>query len=145
MVAKGDSKWTAGKKALLSFHQEEKVKSIAGKLQEYIVYLTHHAIVNISHHDQPVKPKVQAVSMVPFNRDAIHFIGRQRLIDAVKDGFVDHERVALVGLGGVGYVISVSSGLLLNFEQQVSNCRRIFIHTARSKAKHLNILGACEL
>ena len=109
LVAKGDSKWTTGKKALLSFHQEEKGRSIADKLHDYIVYLTHHAVVNISHHEEPTKPKIEAVSMVPFTRDAIHFIGRQRLIDAVKDGFAHHERVALVGLGGVGYALNFPS------------------------------------
>jgi len=48
LVAQGDSKWTTGRKALSIFHQEEKVRSVADKVQDYIVYSTHHVVVNIS-------------------------------------------------------------------------------------------------
>ena len=48
LVAQGDSKWTTGRKALSIFHLEKKVRSVADKVQDYIVYRTHYTVVNIS-------------------------------------------------------------------------------------------------
>ncbi len=42
-----DSAWRTGKKAILSFRQEEKVRLVAEKLRSYVVYLTHHAVTNV--------------------------------------------------------------------------------------------------
>ncbi|KAL8770751.1 MAG: hypothetical protein Q9209_003618 [Squamulea sp. 1 TL-2023] len=42
-----DSTWKTGKKVMLSFRQEEKVRLVADKLRSYITYLTHHAVTNI--------------------------------------------------------------------------------------------------
>ncbi|KAI4087719.1 MAG: hypothetical protein LQ344_006605 [Seirophora lacunosa] len=41
-----DSAWRTGKKVLLSFRQEEKVRNVAEKLRSYVIYLTHHAVTN---------------------------------------------------------------------------------------------------
>ncbi|KAL8673773.1 MAG: hypothetical protein Q9168_001834 [Polycauliona sp. 1 TL-2023] len=42
-----DSAWKTGKKVILSFRQEEKVRLVAEKLRGYVVYLTHHAVTNM--------------------------------------------------------------------------------------------------
>ncbi|KAL8724248.1 MAG: hypothetical protein Q9166_008054 [cf. Caloplaca sp. 2 TL-2023] len=41
-----DSAWKTGKKVILSFRQEEKVRLVADKLRSYVIYLTHHAVTN---------------------------------------------------------------------------------------------------
>ncbi|KAL8942148.1 MAG: hypothetical protein Q9216_001833 [Gyalolechia sp. 2 TL-2023] len=43
-----DSAWKTGKKVILSFRQEEKVRLVAEKLRSYVIYLTHHAVTNKS-------------------------------------------------------------------------------------------------
>ncbi|KAL8807781.1 MAG: hypothetical protein Q9200_004529 [Gallowayella weberi] len=42
-----DSAWKTGKKVMLSFRQEEKVRLVAEKLRGYVIYLTHHALTDI--------------------------------------------------------------------------------------------------
>ena len=42
-----DSAWKTGKKIILSFRQEEKVRLVAEKLRSYVIYLTHHAVTNV--------------------------------------------------------------------------------------------------
>ena len=42
-----DSAWKTGKKVILSFRQEEKVRLVAEKLRSYVIYLTHHAVTNV--------------------------------------------------------------------------------------------------
>lgn len=41
-----DSAWKTGKKVILSFRQEDKVRLVAEKLRNYVLYLTHHAVAN---------------------------------------------------------------------------------------------------
>lgn len=49
-----DSAWRTGKKVMLSFRQEEKVRLIAEKLRGYIIYLTHHAVTNTTQDNRTV-------------------------------------------------------------------------------------------
>ncbi|KAL8689776.1 MAG: hypothetical protein Q9218_004631 [Villophora microphyllina] len=42
----GESTWKTSKKVILSFRQEEKVRIIADKLRNYVIYLTHHSVTN---------------------------------------------------------------------------------------------------
>lgn len=49
-----DSAWKMGKKVVLSFRQEEKVRLVAEKLRSYVIYLTHHAITNTSQDNRTV-------------------------------------------------------------------------------------------
>lgn len=42
-----DSAWKTGKKVILSFRQEEKVRLVAEKLRSYVIYLTHHTVTNV--------------------------------------------------------------------------------------------------
>ena len=46
MPSPTDSAWKTGKKVILSFRQEEKVRVVAEKLRNYVIYLTHHAVTN---------------------------------------------------------------------------------------------------
>lgn len=69
--------------------------------------------------------------MVPFTRNP-SFIGRDAYLKdlAVRIELGDrHSRVALVGLGGVGYRVSIAPFsiplVLTNSSQQVSSCYRI--------------------
>ena len=48
LPSSSDSTWKTGKKAILSLHQEEKVRSIAEKLRNNIIYLTHHSVIGKS-------------------------------------------------------------------------------------------------
>ncbi|KAL8943620.1 MAG: hypothetical protein Q9211_000917 [Gyalolechia sp. 1 TL-2023] len=41
-----DSAWKTGKKVILSFRQEEKVRLVAEELRSYVIYLTHHAVTS---------------------------------------------------------------------------------------------------
>lgn len=40
-----DSSWRSGKKAVLSFYQDEKVHILAEKLRNNVIYLTHHSVI----------------------------------------------------------------------------------------------------
>ena len=40
-----DSSWRAGRRVISSFHYEEKIRRIADKLRDNIIYLTHHSVI----------------------------------------------------------------------------------------------------
>ncbi|KAL8835098.1 MAG: hypothetical protein Q9170_003454 [Blastenia crenularia] len=44
MPSPTDSAWRTGKKVILSFRQEQKVRFVTEKLRDYVIYLTHHAV-----------------------------------------------------------------------------------------------------
>ena len=48
--------------------------------------------------------------MVPSPKDA-HFTGREEVIDQIKTKFKSESRVALTGIGGVGYVFYTNSAV----------------------------------
>ena len=50
-----DSSWRLAKKALLSIHQEEKIRFIAQELRDNVIYLTHHSTNVIAQRDLGTK------------------------------------------------------------------------------------------
>ncbi len=87
------------------------------------------------------------MSTVPFARDS-DFIGRQdvmAILDAKLKPLASHERVALVGLGGVG---QATLNILLyknqaDYFQEVTNCYRIFLPAPIQVATNMVLLGQC--
>ena len=57
-----DSSWKVGKKALSSFHYEEKIRKIADTLRDNIIYLTHHSVIT--------KQSTQLGGILPIIHDA---------------------------------------------------------------------------
>jgi len=56
-----DSSWRLAKKALLSVHQEDKVRFIAQELRNNVIYLTHHSVSVRAQRDSDSKtPIIQA-------------------------------------------------------------------------------------
>lgn len=113
----GDSTWKRGQKVLLSIAKYDgKIKEISEKLRNHVIYLTHHLVVDVAHARSveshvvtggtplisTAPPRVKPSMMIPFKRDAKHFVGRTELMDSLEHGFEDLNRLALVGLGGVG-------------------------------------------
>jgi hypothetical protein len=94
------------KKAIVGVHQDERVRYIADKLRDHIIFLTYHAVMSSpGARDEPVV-KCKPFSMVPFARDP-KFVGREELLVVLEEKLqhnakATHNRVALVGLGGVG-------------------------------------------
>lgn len=99
-----DSLWKKGKKAVLSVRQDKKVRTIAEKLRDNVIYLTHHLVVETARRSWVLPhPKVRPLSTVPFTRDSWKFVNRENLMNAIKEKFHrPHHRIALVGLGGIG-------------------------------------------
>ena len=86
----GDSRIRRGVKAFSSVGQEKDVQKIVARIQQYQV-------------SQALPTRSKPLFAVPFSQDP-SFIGRQGLIDDIDKHFKIHRRVALAGLGGVGYV-----------------------------------------
>jgi len=56
-----DSSWRLAKKALLSVHQEDKVRFIAQELRNNVIYLTHHSVsVTAQRNSDSKLPFIQA-------------------------------------------------------------------------------------
>lgn len=56
-----DSSWRLAKKALLSVHQEDKVRFVAHELRNNVIYLTHHSVSVTAQRDSNNKiPFIQA-------------------------------------------------------------------------------------
>ncbi|CAJ2502645.1 Uu.00g100390.m01.CDS01 [Anthostomella pinea] len=109
----GDSTWRTGQKALLSIAKyDDRIKEISDALRHHVVYLTNHLMVDMTQHRaglvdrslQPstAPPRPKPSILIPFKRDAEHFVGRADLMRSLDGGFNDRNRLALVGLGGVG-------------------------------------------
>ena len=96
-----DSSWRRGTKALLSVGQEGKIKKIEETLNENIHLLTFHQVTTST---VEAKQSAPTVFMVHYERDN-RFINRKSILDEVDLKFRNQRRVALAGLGGVGYVV----------------------------------------
>ena len=60
----------------------------------------------------PARTKSTPQSMIPFAQDK-HFVGREKILDNLDNAFSqqEHNRVALQGLGGIGYAANSESSL----------------------------------
>src|SRR3984957_14151021 len=95
----GDSRIRRGVKAFSSVGQEKDVQKIVARIQQYQVSLIHYQTTPAT---QVLPTRNKPLFAVPFAQDP-RFIGRQGLIDDIDEHFKIHRRVALAGLGGVGY------------------------------------------
>jgi len=119
----GDSRLRRGVKAFKSVGQEKDVQTIMARIQQYQISLIHYQ----------TSPATQALSIrrkplftVPFERDK-RFIGRHDQMNDIEKLFKTHGRVALAGLGGVGYVFVLG----VNSNDFVSESRSILTLTLR--------------
>ena len=106
-----DHKWERGIKAILSVHQENKVKSIVDIVRGYIDVLTYHQAtragrLNLGEYLHIVRsrspqPESRKVLLVPFERDC-GYIDRAGIIGALDEQLKTHRRVSLAGIGGIG-------------------------------------------
>ena len=102
----GESGWKRAIKAFSSVRQEKDVQKIADRIQRYLTILIQHytALHSLT---LPTKTK-PLLFTVPFARDP-NFTGRQDVLDRIDEQFQTHQRVALAGLGGVGYGFLLSA------------------------------------
>jgi len=95
----GDSRFTRGKKAFHNVRQEKTVRGIVDRIQQYQISLIHHQTTPAP---QALSMRMKPLFTVPFVRDP-RFTGRQSQLMEIDERFKTHRRVALAGLGGVGY------------------------------------------
>ena len=104
LPATGDSRIRRGVKAFLSVGQEKDVQKIVARIQQYQISLIHYQTTPAM---QALAIRSKPLFAVPFEQDP-RFTGRQGLIDDIDRHFKIHRRVALAGLGGVGYALQPS-------------------------------------
>jgi N-terminal domain on NACHT_NTPase and P-loop NTPases len=105
-----DSSWKRSVKAVASIGKEKKFVEVANTLKEYVQFLTYHQAA-AGWLSPPLEvPRslstesiVEPVFLVPFERDS-KFVGRSELVSEIDRRLKVHRRVALAGIGGVGYV-----------------------------------------
>ena len=99
---KGESSWKKGFKATLSMFEETRVQRIESALRENIQVLT---FFNMTPMETPTQSISKRVVILPFERDS-HFIGRENVLASIGNTFQLQRRVAITGIGGVGFVAS---------------------------------------
>lgn len=118
-VGHGDSAFKKGLKVFTSFKEEKRVQEISVSLRDNIQILTSlniatsrveedvpHKLTRRSSVAPPPYSEVAPQSsqfMLPFTRDE-HFVGREKILSSIEGQFLERSRVAVVGMGGVGYV-----------------------------------------
>jgi hypothetical protein len=105
----GDSRIRRGFKAFSSVGQEKDVRKIVARIQQYQVSLIHYQTTPAT---LVLPTRSKPLFIVPFAQDP-KFTGRQSLIDQIDKHFETNRRVALAGLGGVGYASYESRSSLL--------------------------------
>ena len=99
---KGESSWKKGVKATLSMLEETRVQRIESALRENIQILT---FFNVTPTEKSTQSNSKRVVILPFERD-MQFVGRENVLASIKFLFQSQRRVAITGIGGVGFVIS---------------------------------------
>ena len=111
-----ESTWRRSIKVISSIRKDKKFSEIVQTLKEYVQFLTYHQAAtgpaSPPAYEVPrslyVETTVDPVFLVPFERDR-NFVGRSDLISEIDEKFGKCRRVALSGIGGVGYVTPVPS------------------------------------
>lgn len=111
LPASTDHTWEVRRKAIVSIHQEKKVRAISDTLQRYMQILTYHEATQINRLDlreylhrtrsRSPRPNARTVMDVPFERD-LGYIDRAGIIQDVEESLRLHRRCSLAGIGGVG-------------------------------------------
>jgi hypothetical protein len=94
-----DSPWRRGTKDFHSIGQEGDIRKIFYQIQRYQISLIHYSTAP---HPLSLAARPKSLFTVPFAQNS-RFTGRQDELKWVDEHFQTHHRVALVGLGGVGY------------------------------------------
>jgi N-terminal domain on NACHT_NTPase and P-loop NTPases len=94
-----DSRWRLGMKAFSSVGQERDVREIIDRIQRYQISLIQH---HTAPHSLTLPMRTKPLFTVPFAQD-VRFTGRQDELKRIDEQFQTQRRVALTGLGGVGY------------------------------------------
>jgi hypothetical protein len=115
LPAEGASKWTRVRKAISSVGKDKKAKSIITKIWEDVKALAyHHAsegataaqlqsyAEKVSTRSISTVPVRSACFMVRYQQED-HFIGRDGIMKEIEQRFETKNRVAIAGIGGVGY------------------------------------------
>ncbi len=115
LPADGASKWTRVRKAISSVGKDKKAKSIITKIWEDVVALTYHhasegaTAAQLEAYAEKVSERsISTVSvkracfMVRYLQEG-HFIGRGGIMKEIEHRFKTKNRVAIAGMGGVGY------------------------------------------
>jgi hypothetical protein len=98
-LPKNGGSWLSRKaKAIESLRYDGKIERSMLQLRKYVTTLTYDRVADLSG-----TPLSFAIFIVPFRRDR-HFVDRAILEKVENKGQQPASRVALVGLGGVGYV-----------------------------------------
>jgi N-terminal domain on NACHT_NTPase and P-loop NTPases len=94
-----DSLWRRGTKDFHSIGQEGNIRKIIHQIQQYQISLIHHSTARRS---LSLAARPKPLFTVPFAQN-LRFTGRQDELKWVDERFQTHHRLALAGLGGVGY------------------------------------------
>jgi hypothetical protein len=106
LSAPADSPWRRGTKDFHNTGQEGDIRKIIHQLQQYQISLIHYSTAP---YPLSLATKPKPLFAVPFAQNS-RFTGRQDELKWVDEHFETHHRLALAGLGGVGY------GFLLRFD-----------------------------
>jgi hypothetical protein len=116
LPAKGASKWTRSWKAISSVREDKKVRVLADRIWNDIQALTYHhtsegataaevaCLASTMSNISVSSPARKAHFMVRYEQDG-DFVGRDEVTKEIKDRFETMNRVALAGIGGVGFVL----------------------------------------
>lgn len=121
-----DSSWQKYRKALSSLAQDKRIARLQASIERHIPILTYNQTVVISRSskDFPIRPAAQTSNtnpsqlnqkpcfMVRFEQDP-NFVGREDELREIEERFKEQHRVVLSGIGGVGYVMSLSASRFL--------------------------------
>ncbi len=116
-----DSSWQKYRKALSSLAQDKKIAQLQASIERQIPILTYYQTVVISRSSKglpfrpaartsdtnPPQPNQKPCFMVRFEQDP-NFVGREDELREIEERFKEQHRVVLSGIGGVGYVMSLS-------------------------------------
>jgi N-terminal domain on NACHT_NTPase and P-loop NTPases len=114
LPAEGASKWTRGWKAVSSMGQDKKVKALASKIWDDVQALTYYHVsegataAQLTNLTTAMATFTASVSskktqfMLRYQKDE-DFIGRDEVMKEIEERSKTMKRVAIAGIGGVGY------------------------------------------
>ena len=116
------SSWQRYRKALSSLAQDKKIAQLQASIERHIPILTYYQtlVISSSFKDLSIRPaaensdtnppqtKREPCFMVQFEKDP-NFVGREDELREIEERFKEQHRVVLSGIGGVGYVMSLSA------------------------------------
>ena len=81
--------------------------------------------------------------MVRYQRD-LDFVGREEIMEEIKQRFSSKNRVAIAGIGGVGYSPGLQDLMLVILIQlqKVTYCHRVLLSAQNKQPNSPRILGA---